>query len=145
MRDCAAGGRRTGKRRGFSLVEVLVSMALVGLSLIGLVQLFTLSVAHNLRANQLSAATFLCQQKLDYLRTLTITELNALDTVQDEELDINSDGTVDYRRVTNIQRDIDFFKVFIFPPSQLSTEVSTLIASPDEHQVRAQMGTIIER
>lgn len=145
MKKSSSERERTGKSAGFSLIEVLVAMTLTGVSLIGLAQLFTLSVARNLRANQLGAATFLCQQKLDYLRTLTVTELNALAAVQDEQIDINGDGTVDYRRVTNIQRNINFYKVFIYPPSQLQTAVPDLVSTPDQHQVRAQMGTIIER
>jgi prepilin-type N-terminal cleavage/methylation domain-containing protein len=145
MRKISRIIRRTKKQPGFSLIEVLIGITLIGIALIGLAELFTMSVMNNLRSNQLSTATFLCQQEIDYLRTLTPTELDTLATIQDEQLDINADGTMDYRRITTIQRNINYYKVFIFPPSQFSTDVNTLIGQPGSHQVNAQMGTIIER
>jgi len=133
------------KQDGFSLIEVLIGIALIAIALIGLAQLFTMSVTNNLRANQLSTATFLCQQQIDYMRTLTPTELDLLPVVQDEQIDINGDGEMDFRRITTIQRNLNYYKVFVYPPSQFSTAVNTLIAQPLTHQVKAQMGTIIQR
>lgn len=133
------------KQDGFSLIEVLVGIALIAIALIGLAQLFTMSVTNNLRANQLSTATFLCQQQIDYMRTLTPTELDLLPVIQDEQIDINLDSEMDFRRITTIQRNLNYFKVLVFPASQFSTAVNTLIAQPLAHQVKAQMGTIIQR
>jgi prepilin-type N-terminal cleavage/methylation domain-containing protein len=137
--------RQASRDKGFSLIEVLIGIALVGIGLIGLVPLFSLSVMINLRANQLGSATFLCQQQIDNLRSLTPAELNVLPVVQDEQIDINGDGTVDFRRITNIQRNIDFYKVYVFPPSQLLPSASELIADPEQHFIKGQMGTIIKR
>jgi len=136
---------RIKKQAGFSLIEVLIGITLIGVALIGLAELFTMSVMNNLRANQLGTATFLCQQELDQLRTLTPTELDALPLIQDVQLDINADGTMDYRKITVIQRNLNYYKVFIFPPSQFNTAVNTLILQPETHQVKAQMATIIQR
>jgi prepilin-type N-terminal cleavage/methylation domain-containing protein len=136
---------RAKKEKGFSLIEVLIGIALIGIALIGLAQLFTMSVTNNLRANQFSTATFLCQQQLDYLRSLTPTELDTLPQVQDEQLDIDGDANMDYRRITTIQKNLNYYKVFVYPPSQFSTPVNTLIGQPETHQVKAQMGTIIQR
>jgi prepilin-type N-terminal cleavage/methylation domain-containing protein len=136
---------RTKKQPGFSLIEVLIGITLIGIALIGLAELFTMSVMNNLRANQLSTATFLCQQEIDELRTLTPTELDTLPVIQDVQLDINGDTTMDYRKITTIQKNINYYKVFVFPPSQFSTAVNTLILQPGRHQVKAQMGTIIQR
>jgi prepilin-type N-terminal cleavage/methylation domain-containing protein len=133
------------KQDGFSLIEVLIGIALIAIALIGLAQLFTMSVTNNLRANQLSTASFLCQQQIDYMRTLTPTELDTLPVIQDEQLDINLDLEMDFRRITTIQRNLNLYKVLVFPPSQFSTAVNTLIAQPLAHQVKAQMETIIQR
>lgn len=133
------------KQDGFSLIEVLIGVALIAIALIGLAQLFTMSVTNNLRANQLSTASFLCQQQIDYMRALTPTELDLLPVVQDEQLDINADGEMDFRRITTIERNLNYYKVLVYPPSQFSTPVNTLILEPLTHQVKAQMGTIIQR
>ena len=145
MRKISRIIHRTKKQPGFSLIEVLIGITLIGIALIGLAELFTMSVMNNLRANQLSTATFLCQQEIDYLRTLTPTELDALPVIQDVQLDINGDATMDYRKITTIQKNINYYKVLVFPPSQFSTAVNTLILQPGTHQVNAQMGTIIQR
>jgi len=136
---------RAIRQEGFSLIEVLISIALIAIALIGLAQLFTMSVMSNLRANQFSTATFLCQQQIDYMRTLTPTELDLLPVIQDEQIDVNLDNTMDFRRITTIQRNLNYYKVLVFPPSQFSTAAGTLILQPVAHQVKAQMGTIIQR
>jgi prepilin-type N-terminal cleavage/methylation domain-containing protein len=133
------------KQDGFSLIEVLIGVALIAIALIGLAQLFTMSVTNNLRANQLSTASFLCQQQIDYMRTLTPTELDTLPLVQDEQIDINEDKEMDFRRITTIQKNLNYYKVLVYPPSQFATPVNTLILEPLTHQVKAQMGTIIQR
>jgi prepilin-type N-terminal cleavage/methylation domain-containing protein len=136
---------RAKRQKGFSLIEVLIGIALIGVALIGLAELFTMSVMNNLRSNQLSTATFLCQQEIDYLRTMTPTELDALPAIQDVQLDLNADGEMDFRKITTIQKSLNYYKVLVFPPSQFDTAVNTLIVQPGTHQVKAQMGTIIQR
>ena len=142
------------KRKGFSIVEVLVGIALIAIALIGLAQLFTLSVMNNLRANDLSNATFLVQQEIDYLRSLTGPEMSTFPSTargefNDEQLDLNQDGTIDYRRVTQVQAQAagtgyDVF-VLVFPPSQLGATRSSLLLNPDNFKVKAQIHTVISR
>lgn len=138
--------------KGFSLVEVLVGISLVAIALVALAELFTLSVMNNLRSNEVSNATFLTQQRIDYLRTLTGPELNDFPQVSrgesnDEAIDLNQDGTVDCRRLTEISRPGDFYEisVLVFPTSQLNVPRATLIASPDAYKVKAQVHTLIGR
>jgi prepilin-type N-terminal cleavage/methylation domain-containing protein len=140
------------RREGFSLVEVLVGITLIAIALIGLAQLFTLSVKNNLRSNDLSNATFLTQQRIDYLRTLTATELNNFPQISrgesnDEQIDLNQDGTIDCRRLTQVVPPGTFYEVavLIFPPSQLSVPRATLLANPDNYKVKAQIHTLIGR
>ena len=130
------------------MVEVLVGLAIVGIALLGLAQLFTYSVMTNARAERISNATFLAQQQIDYHRNLTADELNTLAAVtNDEQIDVNSDGTIDYRRVTEIQASGIFWeiRVLVFSAEQLSRNVSVLVGDPQLYDVKANMSTIISR
>jgi len=130
------------------MVEVLVGLAIVGIALLGLAQLFTYSVMTNSRAERMSNATFLAQQQIDYHRNLTADELNTLAAgINDEQIDVNSDGTIDYRRVTEIQASgISWqIRVLVFSGEQLSRNVSVLVGDPQQYDVKANVSTIISR
>jgi len=137
---------RTAKgSKGFSLVEVLLGIALMGIAILGLAQLFLLGVWNNRRADLISNGTFIAQQELDLLRTLTPEELANLPDTQDEQIDLNGDNVYDCRRITTIDRAQFYYKVLVFPPSQINASQSDLIGDPGGHQVVAQLGTIINR
>src|SRR5215216_2601559 len=57
--------------RGFSLVEVLVSMGLLTCVSLGVAQLFALSTRNNLMAKGQTSTTAMAEQKLEQLRGLT--------------------------------------------------------------------------
>jgi prepilin-type N-terminal cleavage/methylation domain-containing protein len=62
MQDSGLGthrfaGRAARERSGFSLIEVLIAMALAGLLLIGVLPLFTKSMTNNVEGNQLTEVT----------------------------------------------------------------------------------------
>ncbi len=133
---------------GFSLIEVLIGLAIVAIGLLGLAQLFTYSVMTNARAERMSSATFLAQQQIDYHRNLTQDELDTLTAgTIDEPLDINYDGTYDYRRITEIQSSGLFWniRVLVFSAEELNADVSVLTQDPQGNGVRANMSTIISR
>ncbi len=133
---------------GFSLVEVLVGIAIVAIALLGLAQLFTYSVMTNSRAERMSGATFLAQQQIDYHRNLTSDELNVLTggTV-DEQIDVNLDGSIDFRRVTQIRSSGIFWeiRVLVFSSEQLDSDVSAMVQDPQAYSVKANVSTIIGR
>ena len=136
------------KREGFSLIETTIGIALVGVALLGLAQLFTYSVMNNRRSDRMTNSTFLAQQQIDFLRNLTATDLNDLAASPvDEQVDVNNDGNIDFRRVTVIQASGFFWeiRVQVFPASQLGFDVDDLIQNPTQHQVNADMSTIISR
>ena len=136
------------KNEGFSLIEVLVSIAIVAVALLGLAQLFTYSVMTNSRAERMSNAIFLAQQQIDYHRNLTSDELNALTAgPNDEQIDVNLDGSIDYRRLTAIQMSGVFWeiRVLVFSAEQLNTAVNDLIGDPQQYDVKANVSTIISR
>jgi prepilin-type N-terminal cleavage/methylation domain-containing protein len=139
-------------KNGFSLIEVLVGIALIAAVLIGLAQLFTMSVMNNLRSSEISNATFLAQQNIDYLRSLTGVEISGFPLVArgesgDEAIDLNADGTVDFRRLTRITPNGRIFdvRVWVFPVTERNTPVAQLISDPEGHHVRAQINTVISR
>ena len=133
------------KDEGFSLIEVLLGIALMGIAMLGLAQLFVMSVWNNRRADVISNATYLAQQEIDSIRTLTPEELASLPVVNDETIDVNQDGTNDFRRITTVDHNNFYYKVLVFGAEQLSTDQGALIADPAANRILAQMGTIINR
>jgi type II secretory pathway pseudopilin PulG len=143
-----SGNARKKKREGFSLIETTIGIALVGVALLALAQLFTYSVMNNQRSDRMTNSTFLAQQQIDFLRNLPAADLNNLAASPvDEQIDVNNDGNIDFRRVTVIQATgfIWDVRVRVFPASQSQTSVDDLINYPTQHQVRADMGTVISR
>ena len=136
------------KNEGFSLIEVLVGIAIVAVAMLGLAQLFTYSVMTNSRAERMSNATFLAQQQIDYHRSLTSDELNVLTAgTNDEQIDVNIDGSIDYRRLTNIQMSGIFWqiRVLVFSAEQVGTALADLVGDPQAYDVKADVSTIISR
>lgn len=144
--------KRKKRERGFSLVEVLVGLFLVGVAVIGLAELFLVAVTNNLKADRVANATFLAQQQIDWLRGFTLDELTAyagttLDS-RDEIIDLNLDGTNDYRRITEFRIAGNTFQVLIHVYSAEKLGVSSaseLLADPDQHRPKALITTIITR
>jgi type II secretory pathway pseudopilin PulG len=130
------------------MVEVVLGIALVAAVLLGLAQLFTLGVMNNMRAERVSNATFLVQQQIEHLRSLTADELNALGSgANDEQVDVNSDGTLDFRRITEIQPTGSDWevKILVFSSEKLNESMVNLLDDPLRHRVRAQISTVIAR
>jgi len=141
--------------RGFTLIEVIISLALVTVVFVSLAQLFTLSIMQNLRSHEISNAIFLAQQQIDYLRTLTSDELNdfpntTLGESNDERIDINADGTIDFRRLTQVQLSASVtagfdVMILVFPPAYQDTAANSLIENPEKYKARAYIHTIVSR
>jgi len=146
--------KRTKLRSAFTFIEVIILLALVTVVIVSLIQLFSLSVLQNLRANEMSNAIFLAQQQIDYLRTLTSEELASFPSSlrgesADELLDLNLDGTVDFRRLTKIDVSMDGLgfdvRVLVFPASAVNKNRDELLNQPERYRVRAQIQTLITR
>jgi len=145
----------SSRRRGFTLIEVLVGIFLVAVGVVGLTQLFLLSVLTGYRADQISRATFLAQQRIDELRNLTQDELTSLAHTplndRDVQLDLNSDGVDDFRVVTRCQEAGYMFGITILvfgPETTIAGAQPTaleLVGDPDKYKALAQLGTIITR
>jgi prepilin-type N-terminal cleavage/methylation domain-containing protein len=140
------------RERGFSLMEVLVGIFLVGVAVIGLAQVFLIAVTNNLRADRIANATFLAQQQIDWLRGFTLDELTAYAGTtlesRDEVMDLNADGTNDFRRITEFTEDQDIFqvRVFVYSAEKISVpSPAELLADTVRHRPRALISTLITR
>jgi prepilin-type N-terminal cleavage/methylation domain-containing protein len=144
--------KKSARPKGFSLIEVLIGVFLMAVAVLGLVQLYMMGIMNNARASEIANSVFLAQQEIDYLRTLTLNELAALTSggnpsVSDETIDVNVDGTPDFRRITVIMNNNPAFdiRVLVFPAAQLQTLATDLVADPEGHRVRARLETVIGR
>jgi len=144
--------KTTKRDRGFSLIEVLVGIALLAIAVLGLAQLFVAAVANNLKADRVANATFLARQQIDWLRGFTTDELDVYTSMslelRDEIIDLNADGTNDFRRVTGISLANGLFNVTIHVYSAEKTGALTaaeLLADPVRHRPRAVLSTLIGR
>ncbi|MGQ9671554.1 MAG: type IV pilus modification PilV family protein [Candidatus Aminicenantales bacterium] len=157
--------QRQVRKNGFTLLEAVIGIALIAIAVLGLAEMFTLSVMNNFRSERITSASFLAQQRVDVLRNLTVAELDDFtsngtidlnndgrpDLRKDELLDLNGDGQNDYRRLTQVQRSTNLsgetweVEVFIFSAEQFQKAESELLADPQKHRVRAMVSTIISR
>jgi len=151
------------RRAGFTLVEVVVGIALIGVAVLGLAQMFTLGVMNNLRSERITTASFLAQQQVDFLRNLTGGEISLIpagadggvdvdgdgtpDVIKDQLIDINNDNQDDYRRITEVQASgtLWLVDVLVFTREQFGFSKNELRQFPGRHQVRVRVSTVISR
>jgi len=139
---------KAAQKKGFSLIEAVVGIALMGIAALGLAQLFSYSILVNSRADEISNATFLAQQQIDAIRGLTASELNLMTTGKiDETIDVNNDTTYDYRRITELQLISDYWqvKVMVFPGEHQEVTADELFQNPSQYHVMANISTMISR
>lgn len=148
IRSTEFSGKNSKREKGFSLLEVVIGIALVGIALLGLAQLFTYSVMNNSRSDRMTNSIFLAQEQLDALRNLTSTELNALTSgAIDEQIDVNNDGTFDFRRLTQVQNSGANWsvRILVFSEAQLGIDAALLLQNPSTYKVKADFNTLISR
>ncbi len=148
---------RAGRRRpGFSLIEVLVGLAVVTIAVIGLTQLFFLTILNNYRSDRISRATFLAQQQVEQIRGMTKDEISVLTSTslenRDTPVDINQDGVMDFRMITTLREDTStsssLFEVVvrIFGAEKIDQgTASELITDPVKNRVLIELSTLITR
>jgi len=137
-----------GQKQGFSLIEALLGMFLVGVALMGLAQLFVYSVLNNNRGDEMTTATFLARQQIEQMRNLLADELSALSSYPlDENMNLDGDSTIDFRRITmvEVQGVMWEIRVLVFPGAQAGVTTDELRANPTNYKVRADITTTITR
>lgn len=158
------GHEQNQAKAGFTLIEAVIGIALVAIAILGLAEMFTLSVMNNLRSDRITTASFLAQQQIDSLRNLTGQEISnfhasangidlnfpadgVLDIMKDEPIDLNGDSKDDYRRLTRVQALGTSWEIeiLVFSSEQMTTPQASLLGNPTDYSVRARMTTIISR
>lgn len=76
MVDSRRSHRALLPSRGFSLVEVMIAMALTGLLLIGVLPLFTKSMSNNVEGNQLTEVTNRARLHVEELMALSVDDVD---------------------------------------------------------------------
>lgn len=148
--------RSCRKRPGFTLIEVLVGLALVAISVIGLSELFFMTVLNNFRSDRISRATFLAQQRIEEIRAMTEPELQVLTSTslddRDTPVDINQDGTMDFRTITSIRQTsatssyVWEIIVRVFGAERIDVGTAAeLISNPEQNRVLIELSTIVTR
>jgi prepilin-type N-terminal cleavage/methylation domain-containing protein len=143
---------RAKARTGFSLIEALIGIAVMGIAMLGLGQAFLLSVSNNTRSGEIAHASYLAQQQLDYLRSLMAAELSTFPSTSrgesaDETLDSNVDGFPDFRRITLVTTGGTGYavKILVFPATAIGKSSTTILAAPANYRVRAVLSSVIVR
>lgn len=144
---------RPGRRHpGFTLVEVLVGMAVVAIAVIGLTELFFLTVLNNYRADRIARATFLAQQQIEEIRNMPQPELSVLTTSsledRDNPIDINGDGTMDFRMITSLRETTNVWEIIVRVFGAEKVDQGTaeeLITDPEGNRVLIELSTIVTR
>jgi general secretion pathway protein I len=97
--------RRATKRRasGFSLLEVMVSLAILALALVVLVGITTGNVRETHHARRLTVATFLARAKMSELEDRILVE-GFVDNDEEEEGDFSNEGHANFRFQTLIEK-----------------------------------------
>jgi len=69
------------KEKGFTILEVLIGVVILGIGLLGLIEMQVAAVTGNTSANLMSVATTLAQDQIEKLRNLSFTDPNLADIV----------------------------------------------------------------
>ena len=72
-----ASGLHAWRARGFSLIELVVALGLLGVGLVGVVRLFPVGLRASKRSEVISKATLLAQQQLEEIKTFGFDALTA--------------------------------------------------------------------
>ena len=66
---------RIGRQRGFSLIEVLVSMIFLAIGLLAIASMQVRSIRGNFFSNNLMQATYVAQDRLEFLKNVSYSNL----------------------------------------------------------------------
>ena len=91
-------------RKGFSLVEITVAMAIGAIGLLALAGILTYTMSANRYATDISIATALARQKIDQIK---LTEYNYVESDNEYSLDQNGNQVTSgrYTRITEVLDD----------------------------------------
>ncbi|MBF0217517.1 MAG: type II secretion system protein [Candidatus Omnitrophica bacterium] len=89
-------------KRGFSLVEVLTTLALIALVIVPVLASVAQSSVFSKRLDMTYYASYLAQRRIELLKSIDFTLLYPDCNEQNIGIDINGDGISEYKRTTEI-------------------------------------------
>lgn len=91
--------RNFQKRDGFTLIEVLVGLVILAVGLLAIAGMLVTSVKGNYFSNRLTQASYVAQDRLEFLKTIPLTD-NALTAGTHAEQPVTVSGQVFSRSYT---------------------------------------------
>jgi len=97
-------------QKGFTLIEIVVAVAILGIIIIPINKLFLSTLKNNTDSRKITIATFLAQDRIEQLKCMSTYELELIEGQKIIE-DIISNNH-DYKRITLVQKDdINIFRL----------------------------------
>jgi len=81
-------------KKGYTLVELIITLAVIGIMLTPIFNAFIESNRVNLRSRRQISAAYLAQKELEIIKGLTRAEFNALDQITGDLIDIDNDSWI---------------------------------------------------
>lgn len=72
-----------GSRRGFTLIEIMISAAIMGFALVAMIAMHSQAVRSNMHAKRMTDCTYLAQAQMEQLHALPWTNNTTPSTLQD--------------------------------------------------------------
>lgn len=72
--------KRIGREKGFSLIEVLIAMTILGILLMTLISVFIYGYTALSRTKQVALATQICQEEVERIRSMSFDDIVVLGT-----------------------------------------------------------------
>jgi type IV pilus assembly protein PilV len=92
--------KRSWNKKGFTLIEVLIGLIILGIGLLGIAGMQVTSVKGNSFSNNLTQASFLAQDRIEYLKNLPITNPVFTSTATYTESPVDISGQIFNRSYT---------------------------------------------
>ncbi len=81
---------------GFTLIEILISMGIFAVALLGVVQVFYYAMVMNNSSKQVTTSANIARKEMDFFKLMSMAELDAYPANGQKKIDVNNDGADDY-------------------------------------------------
>ena len=113
---CTCAPARANKKRGFSLLELIIAIAVLAIGLVGILQIFPIGLRASQRAGMMTKVTFLAQNKIEDVKLTGFDEITALPPkipLSGREGDFEWNIKIDEVELEGIASDSDIRKVTV--------------------------------
>lgn len=100
-------------KKGISLVEVVVAVALVVIATLAILAAVTQSISFTETADKIYTSSILAQKRIDLLKNFVFNDIPTSAPETDTHIDVDADSTTDYMRTTTITENFDGYSNLI--------------------------------